>query len=144
MGKSALHKPTIDPTPLFELFRGSYGTELLTAAIGHFNVFGRLNEHPQTLDDLAELLGLQDRPANVLVTALRAMNLLEVDSAGRLQLTSIAREHLVPGGAFDVSDYIGLAAGSPGVQEMIARLTTNRPAGAKPEEAGAAFIYRDG
>lgn len=144
MGKSLLQTPTIDPTPLFEMFRGNYCTELLTAAIGQFDLFSKLNDQPQTLDQLAERLGLASRPANVLITALRAMKLLERDAQGRLQLAPIAREHLVPGGPFDVSGYIGLAMSTPGVQEMIVRLTTNRPAGSKPEEEGAAFIYRDG
>jgi predicted O-methyltransferase YrrM len=41
-----------------------------------------------------------------------------------------------------VSDYVGLAANNPGVVDMVERLRTNRPAGAKT--GGAAFIYRDG
>jgi hypothetical protein len=59
-------------------------------------------------------------------------------------LTDLARGHLVSGGAFDVSGYIGLAADSPGVVELVERFETNRPAGADEAEAGAAFIYRDG
>src|SRR6202011_1432538 len=43
-----------------------------------------------------------------------------------------------------VSGYVGLAAESPGVLAMVERLKTNRPAGAEPEGAGAAFIYREG
>ena len=42
----------------------------------------------------------------------------------------LGREHVVPGNEFDVSGYIALAGQSPGVQEMIERLKTNRPAGA--------------
>ena len=34
--------PPTDPTPIFELFRGSYATELLVAASAHLNVFGHL------------------------------------------------------------------------------------------------------
>ena len=49
----------------------------------------------------------------------------------------------MPGGPFDVSDYVGLAAESPGVRELVERLRSNRPAGAR-EEKGAAFIYREG
>src|SRR6188768_272476 len=55
----------------------------------------------------------------------------------------MAREHLLPGGRFDVGDYVGLAANAPGVLEMVERLKTNRPAGAK-SDAGTAFIYREG
>jgi SAM-dependent methyltransferase len=80
----------------------------------------------------------------VLFTALRAMKLLADFGQGQLGLTSLAREHLVPGGSFDVGDYIGLSAESPGVLEMIERLRTNRPAGAQADEPGTAFIYRAG
>jgi len=66
------------------------------------------------------------------------------DAAGRFDLSPLAREHLVPGGRYDVSDYIGLVAKSPGVQAMVERLQTNQPVGAKPTESGAAFIYREG
>jgi SAM-dependent methyltransferase len=139
----AVPPPTVDPTPIFEIFRGNHATELLTAAVAHFNVFGRLAARPMTADELRRDLGLAERPAVVLLTALRAMVLLAADAQGRLDLTPLAREHLVPGGPLDVSDYVGLAADSPGVREMVERLRSNRPAGTR-EEKGAAFIYREG
>ena len=142
MPVSALDHPTTDPTPIFEAFRGSYATELLTAAVAHFDLFGRLARQPMALADLAAQLRLADRPANVLVTALRALGLLAADDAQRLQLTPVAREHLLPGAAFDVGDYVGLAAQSPGVLAMVERLRMNRPA--VTEGSGTAFIYRAG
>src|SRR5688572_11933546 len=138
MSGSALSVPQLDPAPIVEIFRGSYGTELLTAAVTEFGVFARLSEHSRTFEELREQVGLERRPAQVLFTALRAMKLLTVDASGRLTLTDLAREHLVPGGAFDMSNYIGLAAASPGVREMIERLRSNRPAG--HDDGGAAFI----
>ncbi|MEZ6066609.1 MAG: methyltransferase [Planctomycetaceae bacterium] len=134
-------RPVTDPTPLFELFRGSYGTELLTAAVAHFNLFGVLSERPLDFQDLGACLGLQSRPLAVLTTAMRAMGLLTLDDAGRLRLTALAEEHLSPGGPLDVGDYIGLAAAAPGVLEMVERLRTNRPASSG---GGTAFIYRAG
>lgn len=136
--------PATDPTPIFEFFRGSYGTELLTAAVVEFDLFRRLAEWSKSFDELREEIGLQRRPAVVLFTALRAMDLLTTDTAGRLTLTSLAREHLVPGTEFDVSGYIALAGNSPGVRGMIERLRTNRPAGASDSDEGTAFIYREG
>jgi predicted O-methyltransferase YrrM len=151
MPKSALSAPAVDPTPIFEHFRGSYGTELLTAAVAHFDLFGRLAVRPRTLADLAGELGLAKRPATVLVTALRAMRLLEVDTAGRLAPTAIAGEYLTPAREFYVGDYVGLAAEAPGVLGMVERLRTNRPFGAPAKneptgsgDTGTAFIYREG
>jgi SAM-dependent methyltransferase len=140
---ATLVPPRLDPTPIFETFRGNHATELLTAAVVHFDLFATLTPDPLSFDELRQRLGLEERPAVVLLTALRAFGLLTRDEADRLALTELAREHLVPGGPFDISSYIGLAGQSPGVLEMVERLRTNRPAGAS-EETGAAFIYREG
>lgn len=131
-----------DATPIFELFRGSYATELLTASVAHFNIFGQLAKTPLTQSELAQSLQLTDRASQVLVTALRAMDLLTLDGSGRLALTEMAKAHLIPGSPHDVGDYLGLAAQTPGVLGMVERLKTDRPYGA--DGGGAAFIYRDG
>lgn len=136
--------PETDPTRLFEQVRGNYATELLVAAIAHFGVFERLASGPRTFGDLRAELGLAERAAHVLFTALRAMGTLTVDPAGRLALTNLAREHLLPGGQFFMGDYCGLAAESPGVLALVDRLRTNRPAGAEAKDEGAAFIFRAG
>ena len=136
--------PETDPTPIFEAFRGNYGTELLTAAVAHYDLFSKLARRSLTIDQLAQDLGLEPRPAVVLLTALRAMGLLTADQQRRLTLTAIAREHLVPKSEFDIGAYIGLAADSPSVLAMVERLRTNKPSGITENEAGAAFIYRDG
>jgi predicted O-methyltransferase YrrM len=144
MPRSARDTPLFDPTPIFETFRGSYGSELLTAAVAHFDLFSRLARGPRSIEELRGELNLEERPAIVLITALRAMGLLSSHAKASLELTPLAREHLVPGGNFYIGDYLGLAAGSPGVREMVQRLRTNRPAGADEKHTGAAFIYRDG
>lgn len=136
--------PGLDPTPIFELFRGSYATELLTAAVAHFDVFGRLGSGGRTFEQLRYELGMEERPAHVLVTALRAMGFLAQDTERRLTPSCLAHEHLTRGQPFDVSRYIGLAADSPGVLAMVDRLRTNRPAKARPDDAGAAYIFREG
>ena len=145
MTRSALELSAVDPTPIFEHFRGSYGTELLTAAVAHLRVFDTLAAGPLGFEALAGALGLAARPTTVLITALRAMGLLAVDGSQRLMLTDLAREHLLAGGAFFVGDYVGLAAESPGTVGMVERLRTNRPWGASDKgDDGAAFIYREG
>lgn len=138
-----LSVPSLDPTPIFDYFRGHYGSELLTAAVSHFRLFEHLTKGSRSFDELRRDLGLEHRPAVVLLTVLRAMGLLATDAAGRLELTKLSREFLA-GSPFDISGYIGLEADNPRVLNMVERLRTNRPAGMKPEESGAAFIYREG
>ncbi|MCA9057768.1 MAG: methyltransferase domain-containing protein [Planctomycetaceae bacterium] len=137
-----MQPPQTDPTVIFELFRGSYGSELLTAAVAHFNLFGLLQHQPLTAEQLQLELGLQPRALIVLTTALRSMGLLGRNSDGQFQLTALSEEHLVRDAEFDVGNYLGLAAGAPGVLEMVERLKSNQPANL--DTAGAAFIYRDG
>lgn len=142
--RSAVTVPQFDPVPIFDIFRSNFAMELLTAAVVEFNVFGRLADGAKSFDRLRHELGLADRPAVVLLTALRSFGLLVANTQGDLELSTMAREHLRPGGDFDVSAYIGLAARSTGVQEMIQRLKSNRPAPQKTADAGAAYIYREG
>jgi ubiquinone/menaquinone biosynthesis C-methylase UbiE len=142
MSHPQIRYPETDPTPIFELFRGSYATELLTAAIAHFGLFGYVAEQARRWSELQTTLQLQDRPLHVLLTALQAMQLLACEHQ-RYKLTPLAREHLIPGGWFDVGDYIGLAAQSPGVLAMVECLRTNKPLNFDSQE-GTAFIYRDG
>lgn len=144
MPMSCTQPPHTDPTPIFELFRGNHATELLAAAVHHLKLFPHLGDGPLSFDHLRGRVELAPRAANVLFTALRAMGLLHRHPDGRLDLTPLAREHLLPGGAFDVSDYVGLGAQSPGVLELVDRLRSDTPAGSKPGGAGAAFIFREG
>jgi hypothetical protein len=66
------------------------------------------------------------------------------DPDGSFRLTESAREHLVRTSPHFMGDYCALAAGSPGVLEMVERLRTNRPKGSDEGGSGVGFIYRDG
>jgi precorrin-6B methylase 2 len=140
----SLPAPEHDPAPVFELFRGQYATQLLVAAVADFKVFEHLAAGPNSFAHLRQQVGLAERPAQVLLTALRAMGLVASDAKGQLELTPLAAEHLVPGRPFDVTGYLLPMADQAGVREMVDRLRSNEPAGKKPNEQGAAFIFREG
>ncbi len=139
---SALDIPTNDPASIFEHIRGNYATELLAAAVAHFKLFEHLKGGPLSFNNLRRKMGLAERPASVLLTAMKAMGLIIKNEDARLALSATAVEHLT-GGRFDISDYLALNGQSSGVQEMAARLRVNTPINADKEQ-GAAFIYRDG
>ncbi len=151
----------LDPTPLFDLFRGNYGTELLVSAIHPFKIFEHLNYCPMTFSQLCAKTDLAERPMNVLLTALLAMKTIQYDSQNRYELTPLAKQYLVTENPLQVTNYFGLAAKSPGVLGMIERLKTNRPWNSAPVDTpkqvssegvelkstgsrGAAFIFREG
>ena len=144
MNHPPMVSPRLDPTSIFEFFRGSYATELLTAAVAHFKVFELVDRESPTPADFRRLLGLSERPATVLLTALRAMGLLVIDARGRVVASDLALDHLTPGAHFDVSGYIGLAAHTPGVLGMVESLKSNRPLGSDAPDGGAAFIFKEG
>jgi SAM-dependent methyltransferase len=144
MPLNALELPPSDPAPLFEHFRGAYATEMLAAGVAHFDVFGTVAREALGFDALRKRLKLARRPANVLLTGLRSMGLLALDGAQRFVLTPQARAFLAPEAAFSVGGYVSLMAESPGVLEFVERLRSGRPAGAEKDEAGAAFIYKEG
>jgi predicted O-methyltransferase YrrM len=139
-----LDPPRLDPTPIFEFYRAGYGSELLVAAVLHLQVVDAFFDGPLTPEELRAILELAPRPASVVLTTLRAFGLIVADGQGKLDLSELAREHLLAGSPFSICGYLGLSADSPGVRAMVERLRTNRPAGTASDEPGAAFIYRSG
>ena len=138
----SLEKPSTDPTPIFEHFRGTHGTELLVAATCHLRLFDKLAEKPLAWNEMKQVLALEERPLVVLTTALRAMGMLTKDPDGGFAPSPLATEHLVSGGDLAVNNYLGLAADAPNVLAMLQRLRTNKPIGAEGD--GTAFIFKEG
>jgi predicted O-methyltransferase YrrM len=140
---NTLHPPVLDPAPIFEIFRGNYAMELLTAGVAHFGLFDALANGPLPASELQQRTGLAERPFVVLLTGLKALGLL-TELNGRVETTPVAREHLAPGQPLDVSDYIRMGAQSPGVLALVERMRSNKPAGVAKDDPRAAFIFRDG
>ena len=138
-----LQRPANDPTPIFDLVRNSYATELLAVAVHDFDLFRKLARQPKSFDELCGEIDLAERPANVLFTALRAMGLLTL-TGERLGLTASAREFLLPDAEFSVVGYVGLTAEAPGVRALAVRLKANAPAKQRDDDSGAAYIFREG
>ena len=100
MALSCTQPPQTDPTPIFEIFRGNHATELLAAAVAPP---GRLPPSSPsgriTFDELRSRLELGRSPRQRACHRPAAMGLIDRRTDGRLDLTPVAREHLVPGGA---------------------------------------------
>ncbi|MSU36107.1 MAG: methyltransferase domain-containing protein [Pedosphaera sp.] len=136
--------PSTDPTRLFEVYRGNFQTELLACGQIHFRIFEHLAPGPLTESDLGHRTGLRARPLTVLLTALASFGTLVRRADGSIELSPLAREHLLPGGDYFVGDYFARAAETAGALEFADHLRSNRPKGSRPEESGVGYLFREG
>jgi 3-hydroxy-5-methyl-1-naphthoate 3-O-methyltransferase len=111
----------LDPTTLYRVRDGIYAGDLLITAVTNLDLFTWLNERgPVCAPDLADELGLAQRPADVLLTYCAALGLLERDVADgdRIQITELASQHLVAGSPYDLRAYYASLAERPAVAEL--------------------------
>ena len=132
-----LNEPTQNTTKFLDDFRTAQLSHLLVAAITEFDVATNLSAGPLSYATLQEQLNLSSRSANVLFTALRSIELIDVDQEGNIVLTDYGREKMCPDSPFHLRGYLGLGAHSADVQNMIACLKHDRPAG------DISFVYHE-
>lgn len=120
-----------DPTVLYRVRDGIYAGDLLIAAVADLDLFTWLNGHgPLRAADLVTELGLAARPADVLLTYCAALGLVDRDVADGdlIQITELARQHLVADSPYDLRAYYKSLAERPGVTELARVLRTDEPA----------------
>lgn len=120
-----------DPTALYRLRDRAYAGDLLITALVDLDLFTWLNAHgPVRAAEVVDGLGLAARPADVLLTYCAALGLIERDvhDGDRVQLTELARRHLVAGSPFDLRAYYGSLAERPAVHELGRVLRTGEQA----------------
>lgn len=120
-----------DPTRLYRVRDGAYAADLLIAAIAEFDLFSWLDRRGRvSSSQLCDELGLAARPADVLLTYCAALGLIDrqVSEGDRIELTDLAREHLVAGSAFDLRAYYRSLSERPACIELTHVLRTDSPA----------------
>jgi SAM-dependent methyltransferase len=127
----------IDPVSITRALRGVYSTRLLCAAVCHLKVFEHAVDGSHTLESLQAELGLAERPANVLLPALRAMDLLKLEDD--CVVVTDAGRYLCEREPCHLINYIGGEANDPGVLEMVERLRHD----GLPGETGISFVKDD-
>lgn len=120
-----------DPIGLYRVRDSAYAADLLLAAVTEFDVFTWLAGHgPVRVEMLREAMGWAERPADVLLTYAAALGLVgrDFDAGDVIELTTLAREHLVAGSAYDLRAYYGSLAERPAVREFAHVLRSDQPA----------------
>ncbi|WP_081748702.1 methyltransferase [Nocardiopsis sp. CNT312] len=107
-GSTAPGSTAPQPALLIDLATGLWRSQTLTAAI-EIGVFATLATGPATAPELADRLGIGERPAEILLTACTALGLLELHD-GRYRNGAVADHYLVPGRPDYFGDYVRMVA----------------------------------
>jgi predicted O-methyltransferase YrrM len=121
-----LSQPETDPTSIYRQRDGLYAVDMLTAAICHLDLFGRLAEQPADLPAICRALDVRERPADVMLTLLTAMGLLQ-NKGGVFSLTAMAREYLLQSSPWFIGPYFASVKERPVCRDIVAVLRTDQP-----------------
>jgi hypothetical protein len=118
-----------DPTMLYRLRDGVYAPDLLIVVIAELDLFTRLQRRDGLdLRGLCEELDLDPRAADVTVTYLVALGLLERATDGLIRVSQIAADHLVAGSRYDLRAYFGSLRERPACVELLNVMRTGERA----------------
>jgi Dimerisation domain len=135
-----------DPTMLYRVRDGIYAGDLLITAVAELDLFTWPDRRgPIHASELVGELGLPERPTDVLLTYCAALKLIDRDvtDGDRIELTDMARQHVVAGSSYDLRSYYGSLAERPAVIELGQVLRTGEQAAwasARPTEPESASL----
>ena len=132
--------PTVSPLPLMQLSIGFWSFKALATA-HELDLFARLSgTDGRTVDELAEMLGIDQRPAELLVTACASIGLIERRD-GRFVNSALAEEFLVPGKAYQFGGWVQMLDRRlyPAWSRLTEAVRTNRPTTWNPDEQAHLF-----
>src|SRR5437867_3926026 len=117
---------TIDqPGDVIALVNSSSATELFVSVVSDFELFTKLADREATsIAEVSDLLEIDGRAADVSLTYLAALGLLERLPGGSVRLTQAAQACLTDGAEFDVRAYATAQKERPGVRDATQVLRT--------------------
>lgn len=119
--------PRTDPIQIYRSRDEIYADDMLFAAVTGLDVFTWIAPRPRTVDEIARHFDCHYRPVDVMTTLLVAMGLLARDGPA-LDLTEVAREHLVASSPWFLGPYFPKLADRPVARDLLHVLWTGQPA----------------
>ena len=116
-----------DPETLFRARDSIYASDLLLAAAVHLDLFSRLENGPLDRRGICSTLGIQDRPADVMMTLFTAMGLVECRDEG-FGLTPLSETFLTRGSRQSLIPYFASLGQRSVCRQMLNVLRTGKPA----------------
>ena len=124
-----------DPSRLLRYRDSIYASDLLVCAIAYFDFFTFLNKGPKTFDKICNNLQIQSRPADVLMSLLLSMELIE-RCEQKYRLTELSATYLVSDKPVGLVPYYCSLKNRPQCVEFRDILQTGKPAGWSSKKEG--------
>lgn len=138
------HELVTSPAPLMQLATGFWASKTLAAA-HELDLFSRLSGTAgTTVAELADSLGIEQRPSELLLTGCAALGLLE-GSDGRYVNSALAEEYLVRGKPYYFGGFVQMLDQRlyDGWGRLTEAIRTNRPTTWDPDRHGSLFETAD-
>lgn len=120
---------------LLDLRDGIYADDLVIAAVAWLDLFSRLSGNPCSKEEIADSLGLAERPLDVTLTLLTALGLVERRDS-LVTTTEVSEEFLVSGQPNCLGPYFASQKNRPSCLELYEVLKTDEPAGWSSHKEG--------
>lgn len=128
-----------DPSRLLRYRDSIYAMDLLICSIAYLDFFSSLKDNPQTFDEICAKLKIASRPADVMLSLLSSMELIEKDGTN-YKLTDISHEYLVNTSPVSLVPYYASLKSRPQCKEFLDVLKTDKPAGWSSKKDGKSWL----
>jgi len=137
--------PSMGPDSILRLRDSIYAADLFTVAVAHLNFFSWLENNPSNIKGICSSLQIKERPADVMITLFKALDLIE-EIGNCFYLKTLAKEYLVDSSEYNLIPYISSLKERPICSDMLKVLKTGKPASwaaAKNEQEWAFAMEND-
>jgi hypothetical protein len=118
-----------------------YAADLLVCAVAHLDFFTFLKKGPKSFDEICEKLNIRPRPADVLLSLLRSLDLIR-KHGDKYGLTGLSGKFLARGAPESLAPYYASLKERPQCREFFEILRTGRPAGWSSRKGGDDWATR--
>ena len=119
--------PSTDPINLLRLRDSIFAADLFITAISHLNFFNWLEKNPAGMKNICSYFQIQERPADVMVTYFKSLNLIE-ERDSCFYLTELSQEYLTESSEWYLGPYISSLKERPICLDMLKVLRKGKPA----------------
>lgn len=131
------------PGDIVGLVNSTHAADLFVAVVSEFDIFTRLAEREATTaEQLAGLLEIDERGADVTLTYLAALGLVERLPDGAVRVSETAKRHLSAGAEVDLRAYTSLSSRRAGSRAAVQALRTGQPVAWDVDTGGDDWLNR--